>query len=102
MPLTTVLSRPWVAPSLLEYGDVNLMGSVTPSFPKSSHVFKDMKFEFDSDFPVFCLFSPSIPLQLGLNEVLRFSWRSGTLPKMWPFPILLPLLPCGLVLSVGM
>ena len=60
---------------MLEYGDVNLMGSVTPSFPQSTHVFKDVKFEFESDPPLFCLVSPSIPLELGLNESYLVDWH---------------------------
>ena len=73
MPLISVLSRSWVAPSLLEFGIV--MGLVTPSFPKSAHVFKDVKFEFESDLPVSCLVSPSIPLELGLNDSYPVDWH---------------------------
>ena len=69
--MISVLSRTWAAPSLLEYGDVNLMGSVTPKFPQSTHVFKDVKFQFESDPPMFCLVSPSIPLELGLFCLFR-------------------------------
>ena len=73
MPLISVLSRSWVAPSLLEFGIV--MGLVTPSFPKSAHVFKDVKFELESDLPVSCLVSPSIPLELGLNDSYPVDWH---------------------------
>ena len=66
-------SLSWVAPSLLEFGIV--MGLVTPSVPKSAHVFKDVKFEFESDLPVSCLVSPSIPLELGLNDSYPVDWH---------------------------
>ena len=52
-----------------------LMGLVTPSFPKSMHVFKDVKFEFESDLPVSCLVSPSIPLELALNDSYPVDWH---------------------------
>ena len=80
--MISVLSCTWVAPSLLGYGD--LMGLVTPSFPKSMHVFKDVKFEFELDLPVSCLVSPSIPLELGLNDSYVLSGSSFVLP-FWNF-----------------
>ena len=34
-----------------------------------------MKFEFESDLPVSCLVSPSIPLELGLNDSYPVDWH---------------------------